>query len=405
LLVSKTIPQTCATPTPSLREPLTRRVLAVVRWPLGGIRTYLLYHCPLLQEAGFRFTFVGPSHSSFHTFRDEVADWEGVEFVEAPMCGRECSLRGVVRKLLRTGRFDLVHSHGLGAAAQVALANLGLGTPHVISSHDVFRKDQFPGLLGGLRLGVLGWLLAQADAIVSVSEDAQANLVEYLPSLARARCRLVPVLAGIDMSRFGGDFEPPTRELRERLRLSADVCLMGFLGRFMEQKGFLPLLDSLTHLRARLPVGRFHLAAIGSGDYEREYRREVERRGLGDCVTFLDFVPDIGPVLRQLDLLVMPSLWEACGLLAIEALASGVPVLGSDCVGLREVLRGTPARMAPAGDAAAWARALEGAIARPWLEEARSYAAVARRRFDVAHSARRLQGVFEEVLRLRATGV
>jgi glycosyltransferase involved in cell wall biosynthesis len=404
LLLTKTIPQTCDTPGPSGPALPTRRVLAVVRWPLGGIRTYLLYHCPLLQEAGFRFTFVGPAHSSFHAFRDEVADWEGVEFAEAPMRGRECSLRGVVRKLLRTGRYDLVHSHGLGAAAQVALANLGLGTPHVISSHDVFRKDQFPGLLGRLRLGVLGWLLAQADAIVSVSEDAQANLVEYLPSLARARCRLVPVLAGIDMSRFGADPETAASELRERLRLGADVFLLGFLGRFMEQKGFLPLLDSLKQLRARLPAGRFHLAAIGSGDYEREYRREVERRGLGDCITFLDFVPDIGPLLRQLDLLVMPSLWEACGLLAIEALASGVPVLGSDCVGLREVLRGTPGRMAPAGDAAAWARALERAIARPWLEEARNYAAVARRRFDVTHSARRLQGVCEEVLRLRATG-
>jgi glycosyltransferase involved in cell wall biosynthesis len=400
LLLSKPPPQTCETAEPSRPALHDRRVLAVVRWPLGGIRTYLLYHCPLLQDAGFRFTFVGPAHSSFHNFRDEVADWEGVEFVEAPMRGRECSLRPVVRKLLRTGRFDLIHSHGLGAAAQVALANLGLGTPHVISSHDVFRKDQFPGVLGRLRLGVLGWLLACADAIVSVSEDAQANLLDNLPSLARGYCRLVPVLAGIDMSRFGVACEAPTPGLRERLRLGSDVCLMGFLGRFMEQKGFLPLLDALEQLRTRLPAGRFHLAAVGSGDYEREYRREVERRGLGDCVTFLDFVPDIGPLLRQLDLLVMPSLWEACGLLAIEALASGIPVLGSDCVGLREVLRDTPARMAPAGDAAAWARALAAAIERPWFEEARSYAATARRRFDVAHSARRLQGVFEEVLRL-----
>src|SRR5947207_5725556 len=121
-------PLPAASEKPAKPRPMPRdcRLLSVVRWPLGGIRTYLLYHCPLLQDAGFRFTFVGPAHSSFHNFRDEVADWEGVEFVEAPMRGRECSLRPVVRKLLRTGRFNLVHSHGLGAAAQVALANLGL---------------------------------------------------------------------------------------------------------------------------------------------------------------------------------------------------------------------------------------------------------------------------------------
>jgi glycosyltransferase involved in cell wall biosynthesis len=405
MLLSKPMPQTRPLPAQSQPEPRRRRVLAVVRWPVGGIRTYLLYHCPLLQDAGFRFTFVGPADKSYRAFCDEVASWEGVEFEEAPMRGRECSLRPVVRKLLRSGRFEVVHSHGLGAAAQVALANLGLGTTHVISSHDVFRKNQFPGLLGRAQLWLLGRLLARADAIVSVSEDAQANLLDYLPSLAHARCRLVPILAGIDTSRFGVAAEAPTPSLRERLQLDADVCLMGFLGRFMEQKGFLPFLEALEQLRTRCPAGRFHLAAIGSGDFKREYRGEVERRGLHDCITFLDFVPDIGPVLQQLDLLVMPSLWEACGLLAIEALASGVPVLGSDCIGLREVLRGTPARMAPVGDADAWARALEEAIARPWFEDARGYAVEARRRFDVAHSARRLCGVFEEVLGWSTPGV
>ena len=59
------------------------------------------------------------------------------------------------------------------------------------------------------------------------------------------------------------------------------------------------------------------------------------------------------PVLAELDLLVVPSLWEASSVVSMEAMAAGVPVLGTDCIGLREVLRGTPSRVVRAGDPAA----------------------------------------------------
>jgi glycosyltransferase involved in cell wall biosynthesis len=99
--------------------------------------------------------------------------------------------------------------------------------------------------------------------------------------------------------------------------------------------------------------------------------------------------------LRQLDLLVMPSLWEACPLLPMEAMAVGVPVLGSDCIGLREVLRDTPSSTVPANNPEAWSIALERAIAAPWTEAARAFAAEARRRFDVLKPAKELARLFE----------
>jgi glycosyltransferase involved in cell wall biosynthesis len=82
----------------------------------------------------------------------------------------------------------------------------------------------------------------------------------------------------------------------------------------------------------------------------------------------------------------------------MEALAAGVPLLGSDCIGLREVLAGTPARTAPARDAAAWAGALAAASAQPWTEAARAYAAEARRRFDAARAAEELQRLFSSLV-------
>ena len=104
---------------------------------------------------------------------------------------------------------------------------------------------------------------------------------------------------------------------------------------------------------------------------------------------------EIWPVLRQLDLVVMPSLWEAWPLLPMEAMVAGVPVLGSDCIGLREVLKDTPSRTVPANDPAALAAGLRAALDEPWTEAARNFAAEARSRFDNAHSVRHLIELFD----------
>jgi glycosyltransferase involved in cell wall biosynthesis len=369
-----------------------------MRWPVGGIRTYILYNYPTLAARGYRFTFVGPADTWFRRFAEDLRDWEGVEFVEAPLQRKRCRLRSTVRSLLRSGRFALMHSHGMIAAAEAALANLRIGIPHVVTSHDVFRPEQVAGLTGRMKLWILGRLLQQTDAIVNVSHDAQENLLAYIPKLRKKPWQVLTIRNGIDMTRLSDLSELSTTSLRQHLGISTNVTLFGFLGRFMEQKGFLPLLEALEQLVAgneRIPC---HLVAVGSGDHEREYYREVERRGLTSHVTVMPYMPDIRPVLQQLDVLVVPSLWEACPLLPMEALALGVPVLGSDCIGLREVLRGTPSMVAPAGNAEAWCRALREAMTTPWTEAARAYAVEARRRFDVTRSARQLGSVFDQLL-------
>jgi glycosyltransferase involved in cell wall biosynthesis len=91
--------------------------------------------------------------------------------------------------------------------------------------------------------------------------------------------------------------------------------------------------------------------------------------------------------MRGLDVVAIPSLWEACPLLPMEAMMVGTPVIGTNCLGLREVLEGTPSTVVPLGDA----RALEGAIVQhldgSHKAAAAAYAAHARQRFDVDAAA------------------
>jgi glycosyltransferase involved in cell wall biosynthesis len=274
------------------------------------------------------------------------------------------------------------------------LANVGRGLPHVMTSHDVFCHTRLSGILGWLKFRALEQMLRRLDVLIAVGNDARDDHLAHLPGLRNGPCRVVAIPNGIELARY----EPrrPSGALRNELGLAAGVSLLGFLGRFMPQKGFLPLVDALSALAGGPYAGRFHLLAVGSGDFVREYKAEVERRGeLRGRVTFREHAADVAPILRELDLLVIPSLWEACPILPMEALVSGIPVLGSDCIGLREVLRDTPSRTVPAGDPPALAAAIGRALDCPWKESATAGMAAARRRFDVRQRALELLTVLD----------
>jgi glycosyltransferase involved in cell wall biosynthesis len=375
---------------------IATRVLAVVRWPVGGIRTHLQYNYTPLAAAGYRFTLIGPADDSLEQLRTGLDELEDVEYYGVPVQGRSCRLWPETRRLLRTGRFALMHAHGLTAGVHAVLANLGIGVPLVVTLHEPLRSTQFPGFLGRLKRWAMGRLLRRADRIIAVSDDARTNLLAYLPGL-RAQ-RVLTVSNGINTEKYARTAPRAKNELRQRLKIGSDTALFGYLGRFMPEKGFPVLLEAIQQLVQRYGTERFHLAAFGAGDYRREYQKRIDALGLGRLVTLLDFVPDVQPILADLNLVVVPSLWEASSLVSMEAMSAGVPVLGSDCPGLREVLRGTPSVMVPAGDAVLLCEGLSRYLDLPWNQEARDFAPLARARFDSSLPARRLKELFDSLM-------
>jgi glycosyltransferase involved in cell wall biosynthesis len=381
-----------------------RRILAVVRHPLGGVRTHILYTYPTLLEAGYRFTFVVPEHESSAQFRADVSRWDGVEIVTVPAGDQYCQkpeVRPTVRRLLAQRRFVLIHSHGIQAAVPTSIAKIGIGLPHVMTSQDVFCHVELSGIVGRLKLYALTQVLRRLDVLIAVSEDTRDDHLHYLPGLKKGPARVVVIPNGIDVARYAlRNGQPPC--LRRELGLGPEVFLLGFLGRFMEQKGFLCLIEALERLLAHGAMLRpLRLLAVGSGDFLINYRRELDRYPrVKECIIFRDHVSNAAPILRELDLLVMPSLWEACPILPMEAMCMGVPVLGSDCVGLREVLRGSPSPMVPAGNADALAEALRAALDQPDEQrcKAAAYASTARQRFDVQSVGTALTRLFDSLL-------
>lgn len=387
------------------------RILIVAANPLGGIRTYMLYNFRPMQEAGHRFTFVAPAGEPFEIFKRDLAGWEGVEFVDSNASATFGSIAAAVRRVLRTRdrEIGLIHSQGLRAGTESSLGNLLTGRPHFITLHDVIvPENDLPGRFKAIKRKVIGELTRRATVIIPVSKDCATNHLELFPCWRRGPCRIHPILNGIDTARLCASRDRvekegnnlPANRRREDLKIEKNIVLGGFFGRLMPQKGFLPLLDACRELHRRGLGKRFHLlAANDPHGLNREYVGAVEQSPeLASMVTWIDPVADIAPLFAQVDLLVMPSLWEACGLLAMEAMVLGVPVVGSDCIGLREVLHDTPALTPTAGDFRALADSLERFIREQegLTQAARTFATTARERFDIAESLHALRLLYKE---------
>ena len=168
----------------------------------------------------------------------------------------------------------------------------------------------------------------------------------------------------------------------------------------MAQKGFKFVLEMLERYRDLLQV-TVHVVCFGWGGFIREEQAEIRRRGLSELFSFLPATTEMPAALRGCDAVLMPSLWEAMPLLAMETLVAGVPLIASTCIGLREVCEGTPALMCAPGDSRSLVDAVNRFVSGRALHEAEAkrYQREAMRRFDRKETARRLWALYEATAR------
>jgi glycosyltransferase involved in cell wall biosynthesis len=169
-------------------------------------------------------------------------------------------------------------------------------------------------------------------------------------------------------------------------------------------------LDALAILRRRRLNVR--LRAIGSFEHE-SYRRELVERvrqlELEPWVDWTGFQSDINAQLQQLDLFVLPSLFgEGMPMVVLEAMAMGVPVIGTDVEGVPEAVRdGLDGRIARAGDASDLAQAIASVVCGPccWMTLRQNALERQAQHFSDVAMARRVAAVYDQVLQSAAVSM
>jgi glycosyltransferase involved in cell wall biosynthesis len=167
------------------------------------------------------------------------------------------------------------------------------------------------------------------------------------------------------------------------------------VGRLHPEKGYEYLFQAMAKLKGRLdrPV---RLLIAGKGPLEEDFRKEVLSLGCDDVVQFLGFRKDVPDLMSAVDLLVLPSVAEAFGLVLTEALYLGTPVVASKAGGIPEIVSdGIDGVLVPPADAEALAGALAELLLDP--DRRRRMAGAGRQKVQERFSFEGMVRAYEEI--------
>lgn len=257
---------------------------------------------------------------------------------------------------------DLVHANSIRAGLVTTIATMGLGTRVVWHLHDLLPRHP---LSSAIR--VFAFMFARAR-MIAVSEAVADNFSGRLFSL---RNRVSVILNGIDMKRFQEPIKQH-RATRAELGFSETDQLVGIVGQLTQRKGQLELIEAFAETLKKTPNAV--LLIVGSPLFNRDYEYEetlkatAVKLGIAERVRFLGEREDVPALMQALDLLVVNSIIEPFGLVVIEAMASGTPVLAAMSGGIPELIEhGRTGWLFPQGDKQALATGISKLLESPSL--------------------------------------
>ncbi|WP_083734511.1 glycosyltransferase [Actinomadura sp. CNU-125] len=289
----------------------------------------------------------------------------GVPVHELGMGGnRDLSALPRLVRLIRRGRYDVVHTHLYRACVygRIAARLAGRPAPRIIATEHSLGD----GHLEGRRTtrGVRALYLA-TERLGSLTVAVSPTVARRLQAWGVAPGRVAVVPNAVDAPAFA--FDPARRAAtRAALGIAPDEPVVGAVGRLVPTKRF----DLLIEALARPALDAARLLVVGDGPQRGELARLAAARGVADRVVLAGGTSDVAGALAAMDVFAAPSVQETFGLGVLEALAAGLPALYTTCPALDDLPPGEapgarrlpPAADAP-GDADAWSARLAHLLA------------------------------------------
>jgi glycosyltransferase involved in cell wall biosynthesis len=268
-----------------------------------------------------------------------------VRVVEMPMYGDfDMRAKQRLKRLLADEHADVLHVHSRAGADRFGgRAARALGMRAVLT-----RRVDNPEPRLWARVKFRSY-----DAIAAISSPIEAWLRKDVRVPAN---RVTRIASGVDPDVFA-DRDAARAELQRRFDVHMNQPILAAAGQLIERKGHDVLLDALPSVIAR--HRRLKLLVFGRGPREAALKSRVRQLGIGDHVIFAGFVPRLEELLAGFDAFVHPARREGLGLVVLEALAAGVPLVASRAGGLVDAIEdGRTGLLVPPDDAPALTSAL-----------------------------------------------
>lgn len=267
-----------------------------------------------------------------------------MEFSSKAIRGLKLGAIRELRKIAASRDFSFCIAHRF---KPIYIALLGTSLP-VIGVHHAFGDykrgtRQFFANFFRKRLSLLG-----------VSDAVRDDIRRCLPKWPAARIQTLYNRINVQALQ---DSHVSVREARETLGLSMDAWIIGNVGRLHPDKDQTTLLQGFAEALPGLPANS-QLVILGIGRLEQDLKAMARELGIGDRVLFLGQVPDARRYFRAFDVFALSSDHEPFGMVLLEAMAAGVPLLATACGGAKEVVEGVGI-LFPLGDAEHLAQGLQ----------------------------------------------
>lgn len=225
-------------------------------------------------------------------------------------------LVGQIYKYLRAEKPVIVHTHLFGGDTWGRLAAILARVPIIVSTEHNTNLDE-----GWFKRKIKKFLSFFTNKIVAVSE-AVRNYSINVDHINKNKMVVIP--NGIEMERFAA--------IPERKYSSPPI--IGVVGRLEKQKGHEYLFEALNLIKT-IP---WILWVVGDGSLKNRLERLAKDLSLRERIIFLGARSNIPEILSEIDIFVLPSLWEGLGLAVLEAAAAGKPIVASRVGGIPEVI-------------------------------------------------------------------
>ncbi len=377
-------------------------VHAIARLNVGGAALSVLELAAEQQRRGDEVLVVAGTVPSGEESLEHLTEELAVPYRRLPSLQRELSpfadARTVAafRSLLRSERVDVLHTHTSKAGATGRLAALlaGRGRPRAVvhQFHGHVLAEYFDPARERLYRLVERALARSTGALVAVSAEVRDDLVR----LGVAPPEKIHVIAyGFDLDRRLSAPPGARAATRERLGAGEDAFVIGWAGRLTQIKRPLDL------VRVGATVEGATLVLAGDGELRADVEQLAAELGTADRVMLLGYVDGVAELYASFDVFLLTSANEGTPVVAIEALAAGVPVVATDAGGTRTVVDdGETGFLAPVGDVAALTTFVERLRDDAALRDAFGVEGShrMRERFSTARMADQMDALYRELL-------
>jgi len=304
------------------------------------------------------------------------------------------SISSIIRfwKLLIREEIDLVHSNCFSGVVFASIPTKLMKIPLVWTVHGWTS--------GG---GVQGYLINFfVDKILTVSNAVRKFILKFDRISSE---KVETVFLGVNLEEYSNINE--TNKIRKEFGINKSFPLIGMIGRFQRVKGHYYFFKATKNIKKECPQAKFMI--VGARIFERKsdkgYPEEIikwtKEFGLENDIILTGFRNDITDILSALDVLVLPSLRESFGLVLVEAMAAGVPVVATRCEGPEDIVENNVSGiLVPVKDSEALSKAVLFLLKN--REKTNEMISTAKKRveklFNVYLQTKRIESIYDDLL-------